>query len=228
MSEYEKQNNVKSSNQVSRYVLFEGEEGGNPKIMFVGNSITRHAPSPEIGWLSDCGMAASKLENDYVHLVMARTLEKYPKASFCIVQAAHWERSYLDFNFDENFSSAKSFKPDVIICTISENIPEDMFEKESFAQKLYELHTYLKGGNENCAVIEGSNFFSSGKKDEGIKLYAEKYGAHYVDLSDLIKDDINLAKGLFEHRGIQIHPGDTGMRAIADRYIDKLKGILSL
>lgn len=223
MSDYEKKNTVKSANQVSKYVYFEGEEGGSPKIMFVGNSITRHAPSPEIGWFSDCGMAASKLENDYVHCVLKWVLEKYPEASFCIVQGAEWERNYRDFDFDKYFSQAKSFVPDVIICTISENIPADAFEKEAFAENIHKLHSYLSGGNKECTIIEGSNFFSSADKDEGIKLYCERYGVHFVDLSDLIKDDSNLAKGLFEHKGIQIHPGDKGMRTIADRYIDNLK-----
>ena len=31
---------------------------GNPKILFVGNSITKHAPKADINWLNDCGMAA--------------------------------------------------------------------------------------------------------------------------------------------------------------------------
>ena len=36
----------------------------------------------------------------------------------------------------------------------------------------------------------------------------------------------NLAKGLFEHKGVQIHPGDKGMKMLADRYIEELKKIL--
>jgi hypothetical protein len=29
------------------------------RITFAGNSITKHAPKPDIGWDRDCGMAAS-------------------------------------------------------------------------------------------------------------------------------------------------------------------------
>ena len=38
--------------------------------LFVGNSLTKCRPKPDIGWTNDCGMAASASENDYVHLLM--------------------------------------------------------------------------------------------------------------------------------------------------------------
>ena len=39
------------------------------KILFLGNSITRHGPSQAVGWSGDWGMAASAREKDFVHLV---------------------------------------------------------------------------------------------------------------------------------------------------------------
>ncbi len=39
------------------------------RVLFLGNSITRHGVLEKIGWNLDCGMAASALEKDYVHLV---------------------------------------------------------------------------------------------------------------------------------------------------------------
>ena len=60
------------------------EGGAGTRVLFIGNSITRHRPKPEIGWHRNCGMAASCLEKDYVHQVMARVLEVDPRATFAI------------------------------------------------------------------------------------------------------------------------------------------------
>lgn len=48
------------------------EISGNPKILFVGNSITKHAPKADINWLNDCGMAASQTDKDYAYKNTAR------------------------------------------------------------------------------------------------------------------------------------------------------------
>ena len=58
-----KKNTVSAQNQVSE--IGYGESFGNEglKVLFVGNSITRHEPKPEIGWDNDWGMAGCVEEN---------------------------------------------------------------------------------------------------------------------------------------------------------------------
>jgi len=63
-------NTVSSKAQLDsdKYVSITRREGAR-KVLFFGNSITRHAPKADIGWTGDWGMAASSRDKDYVHLV---------------------------------------------------------------------------------------------------------------------------------------------------------------
>ena len=50
-------NTVSSKGQVKEYdIVRPVERGGEINVLFLGNSITRHAPAPEIGWDFDWGM----------------------------------------------------------------------------------------------------------------------------------------------------------------------------
>ena len=49
------------------------------KILFVGNSITRHGVCREIGWEYEAGMAASAEKNDYAHRTVALIQEQMPE-----------------------------------------------------------------------------------------------------------------------------------------------------
>lgn len=52
--------------------------------MFVGNSITRHEVKTDIGLHNDWGMAASALENGYVHIIAELILQKDCDAAFFV------------------------------------------------------------------------------------------------------------------------------------------------
>lgn len=222
-TEWENQNTVKSENQVSSCVKMSGDENGSPRVLILGNSITWHSPLAEIGWEGDWGMAASSRENDYAHIVMAEILNKYPNAAFCITQGASWEREYKDFDFDSLYSAAKDFNPDLIICLLTDNMIVEDFDKDLFVKNMGDFHTYLSGNNKNTKIVITSSFGSNDVKDEGIKAYAEAVDAKYIYIGDLNKDDVNLAKGKFWHEGVACHPGDVGMKVIAERIIQAVK-----
>ena len=54
-----------------------------------------------------------------------------------------------------------------------------------------------------------------------MKKYADEHGCEFVNLSDLGEKDEMKALGLFEHAGVSHHPGDLGMKNIAERIMEK-------
>ena len=72
-----KENIVPAINQNSENVFLYNNENSKIKVLFVGNSIAKHAPKPSIGWNNDCGMAASSPDKDFVHLTVKKIADKY-------------------------------------------------------------------------------------------------------------------------------------------------------
>ena len=96
MNKYQ-ENIISSVNQNERDDFLYRGEGSKLRILFVGNSITLHGKLPEAGWNQDCGMAASCLEKDYVHVLISKIKEKYdPNVTFSILQVANYERRFLE------------------------------------------------------------------------------------------------------------------------------------
>lgn len=89
-----RENTVSSKGQVGNAQSLFGEKNSGKKLLFLGNSITRHSPAPQIGWNGDWGMAASSREKDYVHQTMKKVRTVAPDASFLVAQIALWEREF--------------------------------------------------------------------------------------------------------------------------------------
>ena len=224
-SELEK-NTVEARKQLAEnsYIRFTNPDGKGKRVIFMGNSITLHGIKEDIGWFNEWGMAASSRENDFVHLCMKMINEKYPDAYFCVVQAAGWEREYNEYNVREKYALAGEFNPDVIITRLSENIQVDYLEKNPLVPAMEKFQKFLSGDSEPKLIVT-SNVFNNKLKDGFLKEYAEKNGVEYVYMNDYMEDKENLANE-YEHEGVRIHPGDKGMKFIADRIMEKFNELM--
>ena len=211
-------NTVPRAGQVKNSrITFGGDPEAPFRVLFVGNSITRHAPAPAIGWTRDCGMAASALDRDYVHLLMRKFRETDPGAAFCVCQVADWERNYK--NGSETyplFAAARDFRADVIFFRFIENVPRKDFDAEVFKREYAAFADYLNPTGKAWIVL--SSGFWKHEGDAAIWTVAVERGYPFVDLGDLGERDDMKAIGLFEHTGVANHPGDRGMEAIAERF----------
>ncbi len=200
------------------------------KILFLGNSITLHGVAEAIGWTGNWGMAAGAAEKDYVHLVVQAFSKPVtggiPAPKFMVQNIADFERECATYPVEEKLREFINFKPDLLILAIGENVPE-LSTPESETQfhnsVVALLKAFQKGGNPT--IIVRSSFWPVPNKDTILKQAADDAGAIFVDISDLSKDEANYARSerQIAHTGVAAHPGDRGMKAIADAIVNAVK-----
>lgn len=206
------QENIVPAENQNKETLFCYDNSGL-RIMFVGNSITKHEPKPDIGWNRDCGMAASDADHDYVHLVMSKVRQFDANAAFSICQVADLERCYDDPAVIENYRPAVSFHPDIVILFFGANVPADKCDKDPAQVALFK-ETYrrtrdmLQDGR--AAVFHSEGFYIRPALDEAKKQVAEECGDTWITLGDTRTRE--------ETHGEFTHPSDLGMAEIADAF----------
>ncbi|MEI8383719.1 MAG: SGNH/GDSL hydrolase family protein [Planctomycetota bacterium] len=190
------------------------------RVLFLGNSITKHGPAPAIGWTEDWGMAASAREKDYVQLLtshLAKTAGAQPKTM--VRNIADFERGYETFGIEKEFKEELAFQADLVIIAIGENVSEPSTDesRKKFAEAFARLLSALKQHG-NPAIFVRSSFWQNPVKDNIMRRASEDAGATYVDISRLGADKSHMASSerKIEHPGVGGHPGDKGMKAIAD------------
>ncbi len=214
-------NNVPAAKQVYKRFFFEPHEG--LRVLFVGNSITHHDPKPDIGWNLDCGMAASCLDNDYVHVMERYISEVVPNATFGMLHVSDFEREFLTMkDLKKEFEGAVEFKPNIVIMFFGANVSWEWSEQvgfdkatEFFGEAYEGLRNALAGGRE-VAFFHVQGFYDKPYLDKAKEIIAEKYGDKYVLLNDHIRKNEYF-------RGLYNHPNDAGMKAIADHLWENIK-----
>lgn len=197
------------------------------RILFLGNSITLHGPSAAVSWSGNWGMAASEREKDYAHVLInsiAKMLARRPEVM--IDGIADFERHYDTYDVSSRLKKHLAFKADLVIVAIGENVPALASEQSraTFKSSLVKLLKTLHG-NGNPTIVVRSCFWRNKVKDDILKQACTEVGGVFVDIGELGKDESNYARSerSYAHAGVAAHPGDKGMKAIADAILGALK-----
>ena len=183
------------------------------RVLFVGNSTSKHMPKPSIGWDNDCGMAASSIDKDYVHLIVEKVKKYDPFVSFSIFQVASFEREFDTMDIKDFCKYAAEFKADIIVMFFGANVNKEYDKMENPPMTFgsaYETMRNELATNENCKIFHSQGFYIREKLNAEKKAVAEKYGDTYMSIDEIIATP--LSRGRFNH------PGDEGMQMIADRF----------
>lgn len=190
------------------------------KVLFLGNSITLHGPAPKIGWDCNWGMAASSREKDYVHLLLSRITRAAggePKAK--VRNIADFERNLGNFDLKEGLKDELAFEADLIVVAIGENVEalKTDEQKANFESAFTSLLAELKARGKPTIFVR-STFWADSAKDTILKKVCDEAGGVFVDNSKLSADESNYARSerKIDHDGVAAHPGDKGMKAMAD------------
>ena len=204
------------------------EDGYN--YLAIGNSLTLHDITSY--WWNENGMAASDKEHDYYHLVLDHLKEKNEKVmgvpySFIVWETQSHDRdeylTYLD----------RLLSPDLDLITIQ--LAENAFDLTTYLEDYTSLLKYIKKRAPNARILVIGDFWSFENRDELKKAAVQQTELEYISLEG-ITDNKDYQCGLgstvydkdgnahiVEHSGVALHPGDSGMEAIASRIIDMLQ-----
>lgn len=141
------------------------------RILFLGNSITRHGPKPDIGWAGNWGMAATAADKDYVHVIATALAAQTGTAPEVMVDnISDFERTPETFDFKTRLEKPLAFKAEIIVVAIGENVPAPRTDaaKAAFREHFQQLLATLKG-KDGPAIFVRSCFWPDPAKDEILK-----------------------------------------------------------
>ena len=185
-------NDVPAVGQVRQSVFI--HENSGLRILFAGNSITKHSPRPAMGWLNDCGMAASDEAHDYVHLLLDRIRRYDPNPAWAIAQVGSYEANLWNgAKPSDAHADAAAFGADIIVMFFGANVPKDYETTETpprrFADAYADMRRYLDPAG-SAVVFHGEGFY---------------------------------VRPVLDTHGRFNHPSDLGMQLIADAFWAKME-----
>ena len=206
-------------------------------VLFVGNSIV-------FGIEGRYGMCASSPDCDYFHHVSKAISEQYPSCRFSKLYASPIEHAESPEEFHQVFyeqpneftgaPDCESFTPDLdlIILQMTDNVNTEK-KLETFSVTADLLLSYIKEKCPNATVVWAYGWFHKPAFFPRLLELCERHDIEQADLRVCRSKENEAAKGhlYLAADGTEkvardtwiTHPGDGGMKAIADRILQVLR-----
>ncbi len=185
------------------------------KVIFIGNSITLHGPAPEIGWISNHGMAATHKEDDYCHILLQRLNVK--SENVFIGNFADIERiNIIDTEIFRQVNTLLKKKPSLTVIQLGDNIGNNE-QLDFFIKNVSQVALIAKQNCHNILML--STWWESQAKDQVIKQICDLLNLKFIYIGDLFNSEFNTDRKVkqFEHAGVDNHPRNWAMEQIANR-----------
>lgn len=188
------------------------------RVLILGNSITFSGMDKKNGWSGNWGMAASTADSDYVHRLEKNIANKRTGVTVDARNIREFELNFATYDMSK-LDTLRN--PDLLIMRIGENVNLKLAEDNFLFIKYYDaLITRL-----HPKIVIITNSFWGKPLNNILKQYAKSKNYRFIGIDDISEDKSNTAFGLFEIRGVAAHPGDKGMRLIANRIWSSISGL---
>ena len=195
-------------------------------ILILGNSITKHAPGPQVGWYGNWGMAASVQSKDFSHIISTAL-----KAQMTPVNISDFEMSHTVFDL-KNLEKYFVQTPDLIIIKLGENVLQTTDFDKSFTKFI----SFIKEKAPHAKIVIAGTFWQNDPVNKVLVAESQSRKIPFVKLQQLdtqvnksfIGADVFSEDGLkykISDQGVANHPGDAGMKNIADLILAKVDSI---
>ena len=182
-------------------------------------------------------MAASCTENDYYHILQKLLCEKFPDIELEFRENGSYQfessiKKDENKDYTEVFNgmfgaSLEKMTPDIVTLQMGDNCPHHETSDIAYAHAMTEAVGYFQKVNPNVTVVLCLPWYGEmiDSKHIGTLIAARETMMPYVNLNTLFHPE-NQALGLFEHAGVQNHPGDRGMKLIAESFCETISKII--
>ena len=211
-----------------------GTVGHTPSnVLFMGNSLLLGMAGSADGTGSGFGMCASSKDKDWASIVGAAITAKNSGAEFDRLHCAAFEQAETDQAAQEYITTNQNrwSGKDLVILQIGDNANNDA-RRATFARNLPRLVASIRAGSPSARVILLGIWFTNDTNVRTMQETAAAYGCGLVRIDDLnVKANQATAGQLITYPDGTTanapakwvtHPGDQGMKAIADRIIQTL------
>lgn len=198
------------------------------KVLFIGNSL--------LFGFGTFGMCASDSKHDYYYYVTQYLKQFHPDGTYDKLLGSTYEtcetkeaaKGWIEDNIN-----TRATDYDLVIVQLGDNINNDA-RNELFKTSCKDLLVGIRNHMPNARVVWAGEWYSRAARQEIIATSCAETGSTFIDISDLAVIQAN--KGAIgnvitrdngttftvDNSGVASHPGDKGMKAIADRMIEKL------
>lgn len=237
-NENEEKTNVVSGRDGKKYISYISKQGNlslkstNPvKTLFIGNSLLNGMAGPDGLY----GMCSSSPNNDFYYYVKEEILKSVQSASFTKLHPRKMEQCDQPSDIDDWInSSISSFTEDLdlVIIQIGDNVNNDD-RITNFDSGFYKVIESIINNSPTARIVLVGIWFYNSKVYDTLLKNAKKYGLEIIDIHDLNTAENQGYSGqqyLSSDGTLKTvddtwitHPGDIGMRKIADRIIERLQ-----
>ncbi len=198
------------------------------KFLVIGNSFSIHGKCSY--WWGEWGMAASKKEADYVHLI-AKAISGNTPVHPDVFNFATWEIQSYDRHETLQLLDKFDFSSyEFIVVQLGENIVDASDVVDDF----YELLSYIREqSSPDKRIFVYGNLWANDILDEIKEEICKLVSADYISVKPIqssqyisgmkrsvLGDDGS--EHIIEHKGVAMHPNDEAMKFYADELIKRL------